>query len=264
MINNLYVCGDVHGMYKKFIDVFNQIKLDDNDKMIFLGDYIDRGEECLEMMKFVVDNIDNEKMIFLKGNHEDMMIEDFITKIEEIYGIGNLDVKTFLKYIDKDVLESLLHDGSPKYIWVQNGGSTTIKAMLKDIVLAKQYILCSLHMQIKIDIEYKGNLIHFSHAGCNALKSESNQTDYDYIWSRESFYDYYQGKNLWVVGHTPIQCFTDDDVCPLMLENNILMCDTGSYLDEGRISIVNLKTNKVYQDNVNEKAPTKWMKFMFQ
>ena len=35
MINNLYVCGDIHGMYKKFIDVFNQIKLDDNDKMVF-------------------------------------------------------------------------------------------------------------------------------------------------------------------------------------------------------------------------------------
>ena len=31
MINNLYVCGDVHGMYKKFINVFNQVKLDDND-----------------------------------------------------------------------------------------------------------------------------------------------------------------------------------------------------------------------------------------
>ena len=29
------------------------------------------------------------------------------------------------------------------------------------------------------------------------------------------------------------------------------------------ISIVNLKTNKVYQDNIDMNAPTKWMKFGF-
>lgn len=261
-INKLYACGDIHGMYKKFIDVFNQVKLEKNDLMVFLGDYIDRGEECLEMMRFVVDNIDNERMVFLKGNHEDLMIEDIALKIKEIYNIETLDVKTFLKYVNERVLTELLDEPSVEYCWVKNGGLTTIEAMLKDIVLAKQFILCALSMEVKIEVEYNGEVIYFSHAGCNARKSERNQEEYDYLWTREDFYREYKGEHKWIVGHTPIQSFNVNELIPLYLTNNIIMCDTGSYLHDGRISIIDLGTNEVFQDNVNEEAPYRWYEYV--
>lgn len=264
-IRNLYACGDVHGMYKKFTSAFNKVNLQQNDVMVFLGDYIDRGEECKEMMQFVVDHIDKQNMIFLKGNHEDMMITDIAMKIKDIYNIDELDVTTLLKYINEKVLKELLEDSSYEYCWVKNGGLTTIEAMLEDIILAKQFILCVLQMELVVDIAFNGEKIYFSHAGCNSrkLRKGKEQDDSDYLWTREEFYCNYEGEHKWIVGHTPIQSFDVKEIVPLYLTNNIIMCDTGSYLYDGRISIIDLRTNEVFQDNVNEEEPRRWYEHQF-
>lgn len=38
-----YVISDIHGMYNKFTELLNKIKLKDTDTLYILGDVLDRG-----------------------------------------------------------------------------------------------------------------------------------------------------------------------------------------------------------------------------
>ena len=51
--------------------------LDSQSKLIFLGDYIDRGEDSKEVINVILQLKKKYKVIALRGNHEDMFL-DFI------------------------------------------------------------------------------------------------------------------------------------------------------------------------------------------
>jgi len=71
-----FAIGDIHGCVNTLENLLTAIKLNKNDSIYFLGDYIDRGMHS----KLVIDNILNLKnkgynITCLKGNHEQMFIE---------------------------------------------------------------------------------------------------------------------------------------------------------------------------------------------
>jgi serine/threonine protein phosphatase 1 len=74
-----YAIGDIHGCLEKVLRLLESIRYDPAaDRLIFLGDYIDRGPDS----KGVLDCLlriqeDNPATIFLMGNHE----ENFLTYI---------------------------------------------------------------------------------------------------------------------------------------------------------------------------------------
>ena len=79
----IYAIGDVHGRLELLNNLLSQIENDDaqgHDKeVVFLGDYVDRGTDSDRVLDFLMglDDIlgtDSVKHIFIKGNHEDMMV----------------------------------------------------------------------------------------------------------------------------------------------------------------------------------------------
>lgn len=63
--------GDVHGCYtalKKYIDDNDGIK--DDEFYIFCGDYIDRGIENADVIKYLISIKDKKNVLMLEGNHE--------------------------------------------------------------------------------------------------------------------------------------------------------------------------------------------------
>lgn len=63
--------GDVHGCYtalKKYIDDNGGIK--DDEFYIFCGDYIDRGIENADVVKYLISIKDKKNVLMLEGNHE--------------------------------------------------------------------------------------------------------------------------------------------------------------------------------------------------
>ena len=76
---NLDVIGDVHGLYDEMISFMKELGYDEkgihpeNRKMLFLGDFVDRGLQSMEMIKLV-------KMLVLNGhyaimgNHEEKLL----------------------------------------------------------------------------------------------------------------------------------------------------------------------------------------------
>ena len=61
--------GDIHGCYTALKEYFKN-SLNDNYLYIFCGDYIDRGIENVEVIKFLLEIYNKSNVILLEGNHE--------------------------------------------------------------------------------------------------------------------------------------------------------------------------------------------------
>ena len=64
----VHIIGDVHGCWDVLSQYLGQIN--PAHFYIFLGDYVDRGVQNYEVMRFVRDHIDLPNFAFLEGNHE--------------------------------------------------------------------------------------------------------------------------------------------------------------------------------------------------
>ena len=170
-----YLFGDIHGCLANLIELFGGIKgnLKDNDKLIFLGDYIDRGNYSFEVIKFLININKSYDMVFLKGNHEDM----------------------FLKYLDGTDKDGLFLD---------NGGGPTLRSYKRD---SGEFRVPDDHLKffksLKPSFE-SGDFISV-HAGFNPkVYNMEQQTEDDMLWIREAFY---RSQRRWektvIFGHTP-------------------------------------------------------------
>src|ERR1700730_6029647 len=75
------VIGDVHGMAAKLENLLGQIDMwcaanarATLRQLIFLGDYIDRGPDSRQFLQ-IVQHLQAEDAIFLRGNHEELMLQ---------------------------------------------------------------------------------------------------------------------------------------------------------------------------------------------
>ena len=68
-MNDIYVVGDVHGDFKKLIEALVASNWDEKtDKLIFVGDVVDRGIENAKVVNFIADHKDTVHLVL--GNHE--------------------------------------------------------------------------------------------------------------------------------------------------------------------------------------------------
>lgn len=71
-----YVIGDIHGCLDELRCLIEGLPLESGDRMVFLGDYIDRGPDSKGVVTYVLElqQQNNLELVFLKGNHEDMFM----------------------------------------------------------------------------------------------------------------------------------------------------------------------------------------------
>lgn len=73
-----YIVSDIHGFYTPFIKAiadngwFSDIE---PHRLIICGDLFDRGSEAKELEKFILELIDTNQVILIKGNHEDLFLD---------------------------------------------------------------------------------------------------------------------------------------------------------------------------------------------
>ena len=80
-----YVIPDIHGRYDLLVKALNYIfKQQDSGKIIFLGDYIDRGPESDKVIEVLMAAPPKGwEYVCLKGNHEDMAINAILNGSEQ-------------------------------------------------------------------------------------------------------------------------------------------------------------------------------------
>lgn len=189
----IYAVSDLHGYpLEGFLSLLSKAGFCDDDFLFILGDVIDRGEDGIRILEYI---LDKPNIQLILGNHEAMMLScSFVTEIV---------TDDFLKELDSTKL-SLLQT------WLDNGAAPTIKALGQ---LAKtnpdqvEAIFDYLHDAPLYDaVTAEDRDFVLTHAGLGNYvtgKKLAEYTDREFLWNRPSLEEQYSDRFFTVFGHTP-------------------------------------------------------------
>jgi serine/threonine protein phosphatase 1 len=202
-----YIIGDIHGQADLLERLLANIESRHNwkysgkkAKLVYLGDYIDRGPNSAGVIDLVMKGLPDFSNVFLKGNHEQMLIDALTSDDRSIWNN-----------------------------WMSAGGEITLKSLNYDIFQNK-YDIEKLHdclgeVRIKwlksLELTHKLDDIICVHAGFCPNTSLDNQLEKDMLWIRKRFLGSGHDFGFGIVhGHTP-------DKAPIVKSNRIEI-DTGA------------------------------------
>lgn len=197
-MDKVFAIGDIHGSYQLLDKVLHYWNPEE-EQLVFLGDYIDRGKDSLKVLRKVMELSKEHKVITLSGNHEQI----------------------FLNWLKKP------SEMSEFYFNPKVGGASTIEsfyASLPDVDIPEDgnvlQIVETMNTYFAEEIEFLKNLrlyyywspYVFVHAGIDAEVEDFLETRAeDYLWIREEFTKVpHKAKEIVVFGHTP-SIFLNDD-----------------------------------------------------
>lgn len=183
--------GDIHGQFLLMKDLIeNKIKFNpDEDVLVFLGDYIDRGANAadeMDVLNYLIELVAKApgKVVLLRGNHEQMAIDAISSPTDD-----NLD------------------------LWAMNGCKEKIYWTFADMMQL-------LHFCRSLPHSYETEKHLFVHAGALDGQPIKEQDKYMLLWEREVNQYGYMGKTL-VVGHTPRRS--------VLVSDKVINVDTGAF-----------------------------------
>ncbi len=71
----LYAIGDIHGERDLLARLLCSLPLDREDRVVFIGDYVDRGPDSHGVVEYLLDFATRYRCVFLMGNHESMFLD---------------------------------------------------------------------------------------------------------------------------------------------------------------------------------------------
>ncbi|MFT7588835.1 MAG: serine/threonine protein phosphatase 1 [Limisphaerales bacterium] len=223
----LYAIGDVHGCLKTLDKLINALALTSSDKLILLGDYIDRGPDSKGVLD-LVRKLSNESdsCIALKGNHEAMMHRAVVDPTGFYY---------------------------PS--WMVNGGEKTMASfgaeVLSELDPYKDYITYI----DELPLFYKSENFIFAHAGLNLENDDPFSDEKAILWIRD-WYDIDRMKSILpgkyiIHGHTPVPINQVES--QLKQDSPFINLDTGCvYKDRhksmGYLTAINMDSSEIFTE----------------
>ncbi len=187
-----FAIGDIHGCIDQFLALLEKLPIDwEQDRMIVLGDFIDRGPAPRRVMELLMDmKLEHgQNLIVLMGNHERM----------------------FLDY---------LSDRAANSFFPVVGGQSTIDDFTDS---RGRLSVPEMHRRFleSLPLMELDDRFCFVHAGLRPKRAIEDQDEQDLLFIRSAFIDssYDWGRRV-IFGHTPFER-------PLIHENKIGI-DTGA------------------------------------
>lgn len=181
-----WVIGDIHGYVNTFKTILLKIKPQPGDRVILLGDLVDRGPDSKGVFDTILDQ--QEKgldLLCIRGNHDDLMLKSYVEEQEN---------QGLFKFIKRDYT---------KRSWFNMGGDSTMKSF-------------NARKMVDIDPKYYeliDNMYHYLedenhfyvHAGFDFSKEKPFEDIQAMMWIRDfnAKNDIVKGKKI-VHGHTPL------------------------------------------------------------
>ncbi|WP_309642264.1 metallophosphoesterase [Flavobacterium sp.] len=105
------VIGDIHGGLRALHQIFERAQITPQDRLIFLGDYVDGWSESPQVLDFLIQLQSTHSCIFMRGNHDELLCH-------------------------------WLHESKDNQMWYRHGGESTVKAYAKvDSKTKKRHVL---------------------------------------------------------------------------------------------------------------------------
>ena len=167
-----YTISDLHGCYDEFMEMLELINFGPTDKLYILGDVVDRGDQSLECLQYIMRT---KNITLLAGNHEVLMLDYFNNR----------------------------ENAADR--WFRNGGQATLGQLqalgTDECNKVLQYVR---KLKFYKTLTVNKRRFFLSHAGYEASSPITKQTERNLTWSRDEFYKYpANNKYIAVFGHTP-------------------------------------------------------------
>jgi len=224
------VIGDIHSGLKALEQVLHRAAVSKEDKLIFLGDYVDGWSQAVETVDFLIALEKTHNCIFLRGNHDELC-SDWLVK------------------------------GADNPMWIQHGGTSSINSYKK----ADKYTIAK-HIQFfdRLKNYYldSDNRLYL-HAGFTNVKGvEHEYFPKTFYWDRtlwelalslnptlQEEHQYYPKRllhyNEIFIGHTPV---TRLGKTTPQKAANVWNIDTGAAF-MGPLSIIDVASKEIWQSD---------------
>ena len=223
--------GDIHGGLKAIVQLMEIAKVSPEDKLIFVGDYVDGWSESAQVIKYLMKLSATNDCVFIKGNH-DIWCENWLAS-------------------------GIIND-----IWYMHGGKETIESYNEFTKEEKLAHLDFFEGMPLYHIDDKNRLfIHAGFTSMHGVEKEVNRETFYYdrtLWEMALTMDNRIKKNSDIypnrlkhyseiyIGHTPtINYFKMHPMNAI----NVWNIDTGAAFT-GRLSAVDIETKAVFQSDI--------------
>ena len=224
------VIGDVHGGLKALIQVLEYAAVTTNDRLVFLGDYVDGWSESAQTIQYLIDLSSKHDCVFILGNH------DLWCKL----------------WLEKGVTNP---------IWLAHGGQETIDSYIKTGYLTLDSHRDFFNRLKNYHLDHNNRLfVHAGFTSMHGVEKEFNENDFYWdrtLWeaarilrkvSTEKHTEIENRLGLYneiYIGHTPTTNYGESEP---MNAANLWNVDTGAAFT-GRLTIMDIATKKIWQSD---------------
>jgi serine/threonine protein phosphatase 1 len=210
--------GDIHGCSIALDAVLALAAPEPDDRLITLGDYVDRGPDSRGVLDRLTALYDTGRLIPLRGNHDQMML--------------------------------MAREGKDRRMWLCCGGLQTLESyghVISDIISGEDYDdIPDRHWRfLAVDCRdwYETETHFFVHASAYPDLSLEEQPSYMLLWEKlDEAVQHISGKVM-VCGHT-----RQVEGLPLDLGSTVCI-DTGVYAEHGWLTCLHVETGRYWQAN---------------
>jgi serine/threonine protein phosphatase 1 len=227
----IVVVGDLHGYRDPLLRLLEKISLGDGDLVVFIGDYVDRGPDSKVLVDTLIEfAADHEHTVFLKGNHEDMLLGaiGMPAVIQDIRTwFHNGGVQTLASYGAEEG-EIFALPG----VWDPDERNARTRSLLPE-----SHVVFFSNLELYVETEN----YFICHAGVSPFTGieEGKKNIFDLLWTRDHLYaDAPEWEKTVVCGHTPQR--------EVLVREKLICIDTGLYY-YGKLSAIDLLSGKIFQ-----------------
>lgn len=219
-MKRILVISDIHGELKLFDSLLERVKYDaDEDQLILVGDYVDRGPDSKGVLNRVSE-LKRNGAVVLRGNHDEMMLN-------VVDGVSG-------------ALER----------WERNGALMTLQSYDSSIesVILSAGAEFEKHISLirEMDYYYETKDYIFVHAGVSPDTPVQKTDPHTFLWIRELFYEKYSGDKTVIFGHTPTSAIRQEKNHDIYFgENNIIGID-GAATYGGQLNCLELPGKRTH------------------
>jgi serine/threonine protein phosphatase 1 len=229
-MSRTFVIGDIHGAVRALDQLLERINLHRNDRLIFLGDYVDGWSESSNVLERLMELEEQYACIFIKGNH-DVWCEEWLA------------------------------GETPDVNWLLHGGLATVASYESLRPKERQQHLAFFNRMRNYYIEEDRLFIHAGFSSMHGPQNEHYSSNYSWdrtLWEMALAMDarikktsYRYPKRLLLfdeifIGHTPTVNY---DIFEPMRAHNVWNIDTGAAFD-GKLSALEIHTKEFWQSDV--------------